>query len=48
VEHIAVIDCEQQRIRLGRCRQLAERWQADYLTLNDLIFDHSRNKEPDP
>lgn len=34
---VQIIDCEQQRIALNRCRTLAERWQADYLTLNDLL-----------
>ncbi|MET0377537.1 MAG: VWA domain-containing protein [Spongiibacteraceae bacterium] len=34
---VQVIDCEQQRIALNRCRVIAERWQADYQTLNDLL-----------
>jgi magnesium chelatase subunit ChlD-like protein len=34
---VQIIDCEQQRIALNRCHALAERWQADYLTLNDLL-----------
>lgn len=34
---VQIIDCEQQRIALNRCRALAERWHADYLTLNDLL-----------
>jgi len=34
---VQVIDCEQQRIALNRCRALAERWQADYQTLTDLL-----------
>ena len=34
---VQIIDCEQQRIALNRCRTLAERWQADYQTLNDLL-----------
>lgn len=34
---VQIIDCEQQRIALNRCRVLAEHWQADYQTLNDLL-----------
>ncbi len=34
---VRVIDCEQQHIALNRCRTLAERWHADYQTLNDLL-----------
>lgn len=34
---IRVIDCEHQRIALNRCRVIAERWHADYQTLNDLL-----------
>lgn len=37
VDVLQIIDCEQQRIALNRCRDLAERWQADYQTLNDLL-----------
>ena len=36
-DFVQVIDCEQQRIALNRCRMLAEHWQADYQTLNDLL-----------
>ncbi len=34
---VRVIDCEQQRIALNRCRTLAQHWQADYQTLDDLL-----------
>lgn len=34
---VQIIDCEQQRIALNRCRDLAEHWQADYQTLNALL-----------
>lgn len=34
---VRVIDCEQQRIALNRCRTIAEHWRADYQTLNDLL-----------
>jgi magnesium chelatase subunit ChlD-like protein len=32
-----IIDCEQQRIRLGQCEQLARQWQCDYLTLDQIV-----------
>lgn len=32
-----VVDCEQQRIALGRCRLLARQWQADYCIPEDLL-----------
>ena len=35
---LTVVDCEQQRIRLGRCAILASAWNADYLTLDQLIL----------
>ncbi|MDB6060126.1 MAG: von willebrand factor type a [Verrucomicrobiaceae bacterium] len=35
---LMVIDCEQQRIALNRCKKIADYWQADYQTLNDLII----------
>jgi magnesium chelatase subunit ChlD-like protein len=38
-ERRIVVDCEQQRVALGRCRQLAQQWQAEYRALNDLLFD---------
>lgn len=34
---VQIVDCERQRIALQRCRVLAERWQADYRTLDELI-----------
>lgn len=34
---VQIIDCEQQRIALNRCRDLAIRWQSDYQTLDDLL-----------
>lgn len=34
---VQIIDCEQQRVALNRCRRLAEYWQEDYQTLNDLL-----------
>lgn len=34
---VRIVDCENQRIALNRCRALAEYWQADYQTLNDLL-----------
>jgi magnesium chelatase subunit ChlD-like protein len=33
-----VIDCELQRVPLGRCRIIAQQWQADYHTLSDIAF----------
>lgn len=36
-DSLQVVDCEQQRIRLGRCEQLARQWQCDYLTLEQII-----------
>ena len=32
-----VVDCELQRIALGRCLTLAQRWSADYRTAHDLL-----------
>jgi magnesium chelatase subunit ChlD-like protein len=32
-----VIDCEQQRIAIGKCRELALSWQAEYLSLEDFL-----------
>jgi magnesium chelatase subunit ChlD-like protein len=34
---LQIVDCEQQRIQLGRCEQLARQWQCDYLTLDQII-----------
>jgi magnesium chelatase subunit ChlD-like protein len=34
---LQIVDCEQQRIRLGRCEDLARGWQCDYLTLDQVI-----------
>jgi magnesium chelatase subunit ChlD-like protein len=34
-----VVDCEQQRVALGRCRVLAQQWQAEYRSLEDVSFD---------
>jgi magnesium chelatase subunit ChlD-like protein len=34
---LQVVDCEQQRIALNRCQQIAEYWQADYRTLTSLL-----------
>ncbi|HSB96261.1 MAG TPA: VWA domain-containing protein, partial [Spongiibacteraceae bacterium] len=34
-----VIDCEQQRAALGRCRLLAQQWQAEYRRLDDVSFN---------
>lgn len=36
-----VVDCEHQRIALGRCLALAQRWLADYRSANDLLDDPS-------
>jgi magnesium chelatase subunit ChlD-like protein len=36
-DELLIIDCEQQRIALNRCRKIADYWQADYRTLNDLL-----------
>jgi magnesium chelatase subunit ChlD-like protein len=38
-ERRIVVDCEQQRVALGRCRQLAQQWHAEYRALHDLLFD---------
>ncbi|MFT3931082.1 MAG: VWA domain-containing protein [Spongiibacteraceae bacterium] len=35
---LIIIDCEQQRIALNRCRTLAEAWRADYQTLDDWLL----------
>ncbi len=35
---ITVVDCEQQKIKLGRCRLLADHWSAEYLSLDELIL----------
>lgn len=35
---VTVVDCEQQRIRLGRCRVLAQRWRAVYMPIEELVF----------
>ncbi len=32
-----VIDCERERIALGRCVELARHWEAEYFLLGDLI-----------
>lgn len=32
-----VVDCEQQRIALGRCRVLAEQWRAEYVALAEIL-----------
>jgi len=34
-----VVDCEQQRAALGRCRLLAQQWQAEYRMLEDVSFN---------
>lgn len=34
---VQVIDCEQQRIALHRCRDIADLWQADYHTLENIL-----------
>jgi magnesium chelatase subunit ChlD-like protein len=31
-----VVDCEQRRIAIGRCRELAAKWNAEYVLLDDL------------
>lgn len=32
-DNVVIVDCDQRRIRLGHCRALARRWQADYRSL---------------
>lgn len=32
-----VVDCERQRVALGRCVELATHWDAEYFLLEDLI-----------
>jgi magnesium chelatase subunit ChlD-like protein len=32
-----VVDCERQRVVLGRCVELAQHWGAEYFLLEDLI-----------
>lgn len=34
---LQIVDCEQQRIRVGRCEDLAKLWQCDYLMLDQVI-----------
>jgi magnesium chelatase subunit ChlD-like protein len=34
---LMIIDCEQHHIALNRCRAIAEHWQAEYRTLNELL-----------
>jgi len=34
---LQIVDCEQQRINLGGCQKLAQRWQCDYLLLDEVI-----------
>ena len=36
-----VVDCEHQRIALGRCLALAQRWRADYRSPDDLLDDQA-------
>jgi magnesium chelatase subunit ChlD-like protein len=35
---LTVVDCERQRVALGRCRQLAQHWRADYCALDHLLI----------
>lgn len=35
-DHIVVVDVERQALPLGRCRQLAQSWGADYQTADSL------------
>ncbi len=37
VDQLMVVDCEQQRLRLGRCVQLAEAWQAQYQHISEFL-----------
>jgi len=36
-----VVDCERQRVALGRCLALARQWRADYCTPEDLLDETS-------